>query len=697
MKSHIFIDKNKSIIYFKNWKRKKHAVFLSLKRIIKICALCLAYSILIYPVKSKSQEIIDTIYREKEYDLEEVVITGSLSPTVYSEVARIITVISKDEIEQAPVQSIQDLLDYALNVDIRQRGAFGVQTDVYIRGGTFDQVLILVDGVNIIDPQTGHYHLNLPINIESVEKIEILNGAAARVYGANAFNGVINIITTKEHGNSIKVGLSAGQHLYQRFATTGNLKIRNVYNHLDISNTSSKGYTSNTHFNIFNTYYKTITNTKLGIIQLQSGFAFKDFGANYLPEYDDETESIRPGFINLNLSTNKSIKTNSNLYWRKHKDHFTLKGNTNSKPWEYHNHHLTNTLGANINIAFNTQLGKSSIGFDLKSYSLKSNSMGDDLNKLVTVYGYDSVFYNKSYSRLNSGVFLEHNFNIKKISISSGFMINYYNDIDEKFKFYPGIDISYYINHNLKLFSSVNKTLRVPTFTDLLYSTANTFGNRDLLPEEALVGEMGAKFINEGIKLQGAVFIRKAKNTIDWVQTVVDSNWKINHKIITELDTIWFAKNISELITYGFELSVNCNLHKYFGSDFFINNIGLNYSYLDMNKPSVDYISKYALDNLKHNFNLFINHKLFKEYFSVLWKATYQKREGTITLLNKKTNLFEQKPYNPFWLVDVRLNFYYKFLTFYFEGSNLLNSKYYELGNELQPGRWLRFGITICK
>src|SRR3989304_6520896 len=118
MKFKIFKKPTKALVHFKHWTRKKYGVFASLSKTVKICTLCLAYGMLVMPVKSKSQNQADTSYLQNEYALDEVVITGNLSPGVYSEVSRIVTVISKDEIGRAPVQSIPDLLDYALNVDI---------------------------------------------------------------------------------------------------------------------------------------------------------------------------------------------------------------------------------------------------------------------------------------------------------------------------------------------------------------------------------------------------------------------------------------------------------------------------------------------------------------------------------------------------------------------------------------------------
>ena len=162
-------------------------------------------------------------------------VTAGRTPVEAQQAARIVTVITKSEIERAPAQNLNDLLRYVAGVDIRQRGPFGAQADISIRGGTFDQTLILLNGVNITDPQTGHHNLNLPIDIESIERIEILQGPAAKSFGPNAFNGAINIITGNSKPNHIRSSGMFGQYgLYKASVNISNT-IGNFEHFLSIS------------------------------------------------------------------------------------------------------------------------------------------------------------------------------------------------------------------------------------------------------------------------------------------------------------------------------------------------------------------------------------------------------------------------------------------------------------------------------
>src|ERR1035437_662256 len=195
---------------FKRWGGKSYSLFNAIKREVRIGVLLAVYTTVAQPEFVFAQT--DSTKVSKEYNLDEVEVSAQRTPVAFSQVARIASVISKEEIEAAPVQSIQDLLEYALSVDVRQRGPNGVQADISVRGGSFDQTLILLNGISISDPQTGHHSLNLPVSLQNIQRIEILEVPAARVFGPNAFSVAITIITTPEGPTQLKVDVSAGQH-----------------------------------------------------------------------------------------------------------------------------------------------------------------------------------------------------------------------------------------------------------------------------------------------------------------------------------------------------------------------------------------------------------------------------------------------------------------------------------------------------
>ena len=139
----------------------------------------------------------DTEEEADDKDMAEIAVTGTMSPLTAMQAARIVGVITRQQIEASPAQSVNDLLKFVAGVDVRQRGGFGIQTDISIDGSTFDQISLLLNGVNITSPHTGHLAADFPVSPNDIERIEILEGAASRVYGSSAFGGAINIVTKR--------------------------------------------------------------------------------------------------------------------------------------------------------------------------------------------------------------------------------------------------------------------------------------------------------------------------------------------------------------------------------------------------------------------------------------------------------------------------------------------------------------------
>ena len=149
-------------------------------------------------------------------------------------------IISKEEIKHAPAQTIEDLLEYAINVDVRQRGGQGVQADISMRGGTFEQVLVMLNGIKLNDPQTGHHTMDLPVSLEQVERIEVITGGASRIFGNYAYTGAINIITKKEMNNSINI--SSGENKFKSAGLNYHIATKSLKHNISINQKESDGY-----------------------------------------------------------------------------------------------------------------------------------------------------------------------------------------------------------------------------------------------------------------------------------------------------------------------------------------------------------------------------------------------------------------------------------------------------------------------
>ena len=648
-----------------------------MNRIVLISVLSINYFL---SVPANAIEIVqDTTEIKMEYDLDEIEVSAQRSPALYSQVARIVSVIERKEIEASPAQSIQDLLEFVAGVDVRQRGAEGVQADVSIRGGTFDQTLILLNGINITDPQTGHHNLNIPVSLNQIERIEILEGPAARVYGPNAFSGAINIITRQPISNSLVAQLSAGNFGYFDADLAGSFKTGILNHSLSLNKKLSDGYIENTDFDISNLFYANQLNSSKGKMIFQLGYSDKGFGANsfYTPKYPNQYEEIKTLVTSLKWESSSKFHLTPSVYWRRNQDRFELFRENPPAWYKNHNYHLTNTYGGNLNSWVQSKFGKSAVGLEFRSENILSNVLGEEMESPVDVPGEDAVF-TKSKTRNTISVFLEHVYYSKKWTLSAGLLSNYISESGTGINFFPGIDINYKMSPTLNIYSSFNTSLRMPTFTDLYYQGPTNIGNPDLKPEKTASVEGGFKLNTGFIQGHWIGFYRKGNDIIDWVKQNESEKWQ--------------PQNLTQLNSYGTEVQLQFNLKKQFGRGL-PNNIIFNYFFNNLEKEEgQDFISNYVLDNLKHKFVASINQTVFRN-FTVELKVLFQDREGTYTQFENGAWGSEVE-YNPFWMLDGKVNYSWRNLRFYISANNIFDINYVDIGNVSQPGRWTKVGVS---
>ncbi len=661
---------------FRRWGRKNYSAFQTMHRIVKISVLAVIY-FLSTPVFSVATEK-DTTEVKMQYDLDEIEVSAQRTPAMYSQVARIISVIESDEIEYAPVQNIQDLLEYIAGVDVRQRGSEGVQADISIRGGTFDQMLILLNGINITDPQTGHHNLNLPVSLNQVERIEILEGPAARVYGPNAFSGAINIVTRKPNSNQVSAGFTYGSFEYSDVNVSGSVSTGKLHHNLSFDHKSSDGYIANTDFKNYSIFYANQLETEKGKFSFQLGNGHKGFGANsfYTPKYPNQYEATKTLFSSAKWESNSTLHLTPVVYYRRHQDRFELFRNDPPSWYTSHNYHLTNVYGANLNSWFQWKLGKTAYGVEYRSENILSNVLGEEMDSPKKVPGKDAEF-TKSKTRNTWSAFLEHAIYLEKWTFSGGIMSNHISESNLGWNIFPGIEMSYNFTNYLNAFTSFNTSLRMPTFTDLYYEGPTNIGNPDLKPEKSATFEGGIKINDTFLQGHVVVFYRKGNDIIDWVKN--NSN------------DIWQPQNLTQIKSLGSEVQVQFNIRKKFGNPF-PEKIELSYFTNNLKKVDQELISNYVLDNLKHKLVIGVNQKIIPRLTLDL-KLVYQDREGTFTGF-ENGDWAEEVEYKPFWLLDGKLSYNYRNIGLFVSASNILDTSYYDIGNIVQPGRWIKSGIS---
>lgn len=659
---------------FRQWSRKGYSILASMSLTVKIGVLCLAYSLVNKPELLAQVDTVTTTV--SEYEFEGVEITGRRSVTVQSSLLRIISIISKDEIEKSGLNSFADLLEYTSNVDIRQRGVLGVQSDISIRGSSYDHVMILLNGINVSSPQTGHLSLDLPVDPESIERIEILEGPAARSLGPGAFMGAINIITKKGDVPRLYLGQTLGDFGLMRTLFNSGFKTGIVSNFFSAARSSSDGYRHNTDHEIYNIYYRAAIEGQPVQLDLQAGYQNKQFGAGgfYSPRFPDQYEENSDWFGSLKVASGRRLKLNQHIFWQRRKDHFLLERNN---PSFYENYHLTDVYGSQLNFTYPGRIFIHNAGIDLRSENIFSNNIGYEITRPRKVQGTDSSFYTRQYQRTNFSLFAEEVFTPGNWDITAGVMLNMNTGFPEKVTVFPGLEIGYHTDNGLITFININRALHLPTFTDLFYTDPLNRGNINLEPNKILSFEGGIKYSGNNLNSQLSLFYNSGRDIIDWL-------W--------DYETNRFSPvNIDNYKVRGLSSTVNANLSKNRITKHWLDQVSLNYIYLSIDKSSDTEVSKYY--NLKHKLSAALTQKFVSNLF-LTWRISYQDRYGEAITYEEPTG-YVSVPYRPYWLVDGIIKWKLKHLEIFSEVSNILNTKYIDAGSVYQPGRWFKVGLSL--
>lgn len=604
---------------------------------------------------SIAQDALESTFSQ-QHSLEDVVIQENRITSTLSEQNRSITVLDQAVIQSLPVQSINELLTYVAGVDMRQRGPWGVQSDVSLDGGTFDQTLVLIDGIKISDPQTGHLMMNIPIDVSNIERIEIIHGAAARVYGINALNGAINIITKKIKQNKIDLHSFAGSsfsrdtstnQLYAGYGVdvTGMFQTQSTNHLLSLQKMQSSGYRYNTAFDIQKAFYKnTIQLGKGNSLLFLLGHISNDFGANafYAAPNDIESkEKVQTTLSGISaimpITYNWTLKPT--LSYRHNKDDYIFK---RQDPAFYRNIHHTNVVDLEINNTIASHIGIWGVGLEMRNEGINSNSLGKD-------------------NRQNFGLFTEYKLDkINRLYFQMGTYVNYNSAFG--WQILPGLDLGYQLTSQLKGFANIGTGQRLPTYTDLYYKGPSNIGNEHLMPENSLYWEGGLKFHEKNLSASASYFQRNTSDFIDWVKDSLTAPWQPN--------------NFSKIKMQGLRFSGD---YRFYGSNSNFNFIaGLSYTWLNakiLQNEQQHLISQYALENLKHQLVGRVN-------------VSYRNKiDFTIT-----GKYQERLTYKDYFLLDARVNYRIHSFQIYADWNNILNVQYIEAGAVPMNGTWLSVG-----
>lgn len=668
---------------FRRYSNRSYAVFSTLKSPVSIGVMTVAM-LASAPVTGVSAQTAEKNNAgEKLYELEEVEVTGSRVPLTVSQAARIVTVLDREAIAAAPVQSINDLLKYAAGVDVRQRGDMGVQTDISIRGGTFDQITILLNGINICDPQTGHNVADFPVELSEIERIEVLEGPAGRVYGTSSLVGAINIVTRTAKDSGAEVFADGGSYGYFKGGAIVSHVKNGLSNQVSGSYSRSDGFSRskagnlNADFKYARLFYQGRYENDQVDVRWHAGFTNKDYGANtfYSTLSDEQFEHVRKYYTAVQAETKGDVyHFKPSVYWNRSDDRFEFYRGMPDK--SLFNYHQTDVYGVNLNNYIQTFLGKTAFGAEFRNEGIRSTSLGEPLNSSLKVPGADADF-TLGLNRTNLSFHLEHNIVLRRFTLSAGVIAVKNTGNEMKFRFYPGVDASYQFARDWKVYASYNTSLRMPTFTELYYSVGGHKADKYLKPEEMQAVEVGVKYLRPGIRGTLSLYRYHGTDMIDWIKDISQGD-----------DAPWQSVNHAVINTMGAEASVLVDIRELMQRDAFVRSVNVSYSYIDQDKETTPNLqSKYALEYLRHKFVAQANFRIWK-LLEMNVSYRWQDRMGNYQKGNSMV------PYEPYSLVDARFTWNAPQYKIYIEGNNLLNKTYYDHGNIPQPGIWVRAGAS---
>lgn len=183
---------------------------------------------------------------EENVQLKEVVVTATKTEKQPQDVTQSVTVITADEIQKSGATSVAEVMSTAAGVKVNDQGPLGSLASVSLRGSTYQQVLVLLDGKRLNSASAGGFDLSgLPVSMDAIERIEIVRGPSSALYGADAVGGVVNIITKKPAESKTTLSGAMGGQGYTSTQLYNTGKDNNTYYSLSLGKDRSHGYRTN--------------------------------------------------------------------------------------------------------------------------------------------------------------------------------------------------------------------------------------------------------------------------------------------------------------------------------------------------------------------------------------------------------------------------------------------------------------------
>ncbi len=603
---------------------------------------------------------------------------------------RHLQVIDSTLLHGAARPEVSEVLRTTSLVDVRQRGPFDVQTDLGLRGGTFDQALVLVDGIPMSDPQTGHHLMDLPVLTDALERVEVLYGGASRVYGAGAFSGAINLVTRVPSDGRGQLTLDGGQYGSYRARVMQDVLLGRTGLRIGATQGHSDGYVANSDFDQTGAQLDVHHARGRNRFRLQAAYNHKRFGAQnfYSSVYPLQQEITGTGLASAEMRHDGDRwKAHVRAYYRQHEDEFQLfredadhyrwsdgffvrNGNDTARFsrtffYTYHNRHRTQVAGVDAGVSRTWTLGTTGFGVHARDEHIFSNVLGEPLATPKPFAGSRDPF-TRSDQRSNVAVRLDHRLQRERWTVDAGVLLNLNTAFAPEWA--PGIDVVRLWNKGHSTYASAGRAFRFPTWTDLYYNRGGAVGSKDLQPEHADQLEIGHRLVQGDWSVKVAAWRRQGRDLIDWVQRPGE--------------TTVHAANLTEVDINGVELGASWRTGKGRG--------GLLYAYQWTDRTAFAFTSLYVLDHLTHNTVLWWRQEL-PAGLAVQANVTWKERFGSYVRFSDGA----LTAYPSVVRADLRVEWTRGRLTLFGSAYNLLDAEQVDRANVPLPGRWISGGLQL--
>lgn len=483
---------------------------------------------------------------------QDVIVSAATQPVPLDALARGVTIVTREELERLPAWSLADVLRLAGSVEVRQRGSFGTQADLSIRGGGFGQVVVLVDGVRLNDSQSGHHNMDIPVALDRIDRIEIVRGTGSSLYGADAVTGAVNIITTDRGGAQLVV--AGGQYGLVRGAGAAGFEHAGVATSLAAWGTRTSGFmfarevaTGGASVAAAFTPHRRISASHLRNAFGANGF----YGPSPSKEWTDQT---LVSFADAVGAPGRRLAVRA--AYRTHGDHFRWDVN---RPGFAENRHRTHTVIAGTTLRVGADRNWTTVAAETGLDWIASSNLGDHTLRRIAAL-------------------VEHQRGVgRRLTLYPALRYDRYEAFGDNWS--PSAAAVVTVSRSLRARGSAGRAFRVPTFTERYYRDPAHAATAALSPERAWGVDGGIDWMHGGATVSVTPFVRTERDVIDWVRASPQEAWR--------------TANIRRVTTRGIETGI---VRPWRGGF-----VRADYVWIDAEAPSLTQLSKYVADYARHS------------------------------------------------------------------------------------------------